>query len=174
MTRRSTEVCTGVEATGEVAQRLAAAAAPGQVLVLRGPLGAGKTTFVKAYAAALGVTAPVTSPTFTLVHHYRCAPGGLVASIAHADFWRLGGAGEVADLGLDDLLEDGAVALVEWGDLFEGELPADRITVTFAVVDDETRSIDVDMTTSMLDDGAIARIVGPDPPNARGERGVQP
>jgi tRNA threonylcarbamoyladenosine biosynthesis protein TsaE len=162
VTRRATIVCAGKEATADVARRLAGLAAPGQVLVLEGPLGAGKTTFAKAYAAALGVTAPVTSPTFTLVHHYRCAPGGRVASIAHADFWRLAHASEVADLGLDDLLEDGAVALVEWGDLFEGELPNDRITISFRVVDDDTRSLTVDATGSSLDDRALAAIAGPE------------
>jgi tRNA A37 threonylcarbamoyladenosine biosynthesis protein TsaE len=141
VTRRATIVCAGKEATADVARRLAGLAAPGQVLVLEGPLGAGKTTFV---------------------HHYRCAPGGRVASIAHADFWRLAHASEVADLGLDDLLEDGAVALVEWGDLFEGELPNDRITISFRVVDDDTRSLTVDATGSSLDDRALAAIAGPE------------
>ncbi len=100
------------DATRDVAARLAGAARRGDVIVLRGALGAGKTTFAQGFARGLGVEGPVTSPTFTLVRQYPCALGQLV----HVDVYRLDHLAEVADLGLADLVEDGA-ALVEWGDV---------------------------------------------------------
>ena len=98
----------------------------------RGPcraLGAGKTTFAKAYARALGVTTPVTSPSYTLVHHYRCGHEPPVPVLLHADLWRLDAAVEVADLGLDEPLAEGAAAIIEWGDRFDGTVQGDRIVV---------------------------------------------
>lgn len=98
--------------TRELASHLALAARRGDVIVLQGSLGAGKTTFAQGFARGLGVEGPVTSPTFTLVRQYPCALGLLV----HVDVYRLEHLAEVADLGLADLVEDG-VALVEWGDV---------------------------------------------------------
>jgi tRNA threonylcarbamoyladenosine biosynthesis protein TsaE len=103
--------------TREVAARLAAACSAGDVVLLVGDLGAGKTVFAQGYAAALGVAGPVTSPTFALVRHYRCAPGAPVGQLIHADVYRTGSVQEVVDLALGELVEEDAVALVEWGDL---------------------------------------------------------
>jgi tRNA threonylcarbamoyladenosine biosynthesis protein TsaE len=92
---------------GEFARALAAPAAVG----ISGELGTGKTTLVRALAAALGVRGPVTSPTFTLVHRYR----GEGVSVYHVDAYRIKRAEEAADLGLDDIArESDAVVLVEW------------------------------------------------------------
>ncbi len=99
------------DATRALAARLAGVARRGDVIVLQGSLGAGKTTFAQGFARGLGVEGPVTSPTFTLVRQYSCALGQLV----HVDVYRLDRLAEVADLGLADLVEEG-VALVEWGD----------------------------------------------------------
>ncbi len=112
------------DATREVAARLAGVARRGDVIVLQGDLGAGKTTFAQGFARGLGVAGPVTSPTFTLVRQYPCALGQLV----HVDVYRLDHLAEVADLGLGDLVEDGVV-LVEWGDVARRALG----TVTFTV-----------------------------------------
>jgi tRNA threonylcarbamoyladenosine biosynthesis protein TsaE len=100
------------DATRDLAARLARAARRGDVIVLQGTLGAGKTTFAQGFARGLGVDGPVTSPTFTLVRQYPCALGQLV----HVDVYRLEQLAEVDDLGLEDLGEDGVV-LVEWGDV---------------------------------------------------------
>ena len=100
------------EATRALAARLAGVARRGDVIVLQGHLGAGKTTFAQGFARGLGVEGPVTSPTFTLVRQYPCTLGQLV----HVDVYRLDHLAEVADLGLADLVEEG-VALVEWGDV---------------------------------------------------------
>jgi tRNA threonylcarbamoyladenosine biosynthesis protein TsaE len=96
---------------------------PGDILLLVGDLGAGKTVFAQGFGAGLGVTEPVTSPTFTLVRQYelpRVPPGGYgahpVRRLIHADLYRLDHLREVVDLGLEELVEDGGVALVEWGD----------------------------------------------------------
>ena len=97
--------------TQAVGAALAGVLAPGDVVLLCGELGAGKTTFAQGVGDALGVGEPMTSPTFTLVHTYGSDP-----VIAHVDAWRLSNLREVLDLGLDELIDDGAIALVEWGD----------------------------------------------------------
>jgi tRNA threonylcarbamoyladenosine biosynthesis protein TsaE len=103
-------------ATSSLARLLAAELKGGDVVGLEGELGAGKTTFARGVVRGLGVSEqePVTSPTFALLHEYR---GRL--SIAHADLYRLGNPGELEELGLEELLEQGMVLLIEWGRSFE-------------------------------------------------------
>lgn len=123
---------------------VAAAVAPllraGDCVVLAGEMGAGKTAFTQGLAAALGVDEPVTSPTFTLVHTYTS--GRL--RVHHVDVYRLDRLGEVEDLALAELLDDG-VLVVEWGDAVRDALPADRLEIAlgFGAADDE-RVIDVE------------------------------
>ena len=105
------------EATRELAGRLARLCGGGDVVLLVGDLGAGKTVFAQGFAAALGVAGPVTSPTFALVRHYRCGAGSPVGTLIHADVYRTGSLEEVTDLALAELVEEDAVALVEWGDV---------------------------------------------------------
>ncbi len=99
------------EETREVGRRLAGALEPGDVVLLIGSLGAGKTTFVQGLADGLGASEDVTSPTFTLCQLYR---GRL--TVMHADLWRLERLGEVVDLALDEGLEEGGVLVAEWGE----------------------------------------------------------
>lgn len=122
--------------TEEAGRRLSAELAPGDVVLLVGGLGAGKTTFVRGMAEGLGVAGDVTSPTFTLVQSY---PGRL--TLLHADLWRLERLSEVVDLALDEGLEEGGVLVAEWGEgafelfgdealvvyLDEGERESDRL-----------------------------------------------
>ena len=131
-----------VAGTRAVAAALAPLVRVGDCVVLAGDMGAGKTAFVQGLAAALDVTEPVTSPTFTLVHTYRT--GRL--RLHHVDVYRLDRLGEVEDLGLAELLDDGAV-FVEWGDAVRDALPADRLEIGlgFGATDDE-RWIDVERT----------------------------
>lgn len=121
------------EGTRELAAALAPLARPGDVVLLVGGLGAGKTTFAQGFARGLGVVGPVTSPTFTLVRQYPCT--GAVRQLLHADVYRLDTLAEVADLGLSELVEDGAVALVEWGDAAAPALGDDTLTVVLEPVD---------------------------------------
>jgi tRNA threonylcarbamoyladenosine biosynthesis protein TsaE len=123
------------EATKEVAARLSTCCRSGDTILLVGDLGAGKTAFAQGFAAALGVEGPVTSPTFTLVRQYRCGPASPVDLLIHADVYRTDSLGEVIDLALSELVEERAVALVEWGDLAAPALGDDVLEVTLAQPD---------------------------------------
>ena len=109
----------GAAETEALGRRLAAELAAGDVVLVEGELGAGKTTFVRGAARALGVTVPVTSPTFTIGHLYR-AEGR--ASVAHVDLYRLASlAGEDPDL-LADYVGADTIAFIEWPAAGEQEL----------------------------------------------------
>jgi len=112
-------------------------AVPGDVLVLVGDLGAGKTAFSKAYGAALGVDEPMTSPTFTLVREYE---GRM--PLHHLDVYRLEQMAEVLDLDLPGLFESGGAVLIEWGDAILPLLPPNYLEVRFTFGDgDDDRKI---------------------------------
>jgi len=96
----------------------------GDVVLLVGPLGAGKTTLVQGVVEALGGDAPATSPTFTLAHTYRTTP-----PVTHVDLWRLERLQEVVDLALEEALDEGGVVLAEWGDAAEPLFGADALVV---------------------------------------------
>jgi tRNA threonylcarbamoyladenosine biosynthesis protein TsaE len=122
-------------ATRALAGRLAGLCRPGDVVLLIGDLGAGKTVFAQGFAAALGVAGPVTSPTFALVRHYRCGDDSPVGTLIHADVYRTGSLDEVADLALAELVEEDAVALVEWGELAAPALGESALEVTLVAPD---------------------------------------
>jgi tRNA threonylcarbamoyladenosine biosynthesis protein TsaE len=110
----------GAHETERAAAELAAELRPGDVVLVRGEMGAGKTTFVRGAARALGVSGPVTSPTFTIGQLYEGASG----PIAHLDLHRLDTLeGEDPAL-LEDYLRPGAIAFVEWPEVGESELHA--------------------------------------------------
>ncbi len=128
-----------ITGSAPVTQALAMAIAPlvtdGDLLVLMGDLGAGKTAFTQGMGRALGVQEPITSPTFTLANRY---PGRLVVN--HLDVYRLESLAEAEDLALVELLDEG-VTLIEWGDLILPALPDDRldIRIVFGDGDDDRR-----------------------------------
>ena len=124
-----------VDDTKALAARLARLCQPGDVVLLVGDLGVGKTAFAQGFAAALGVEGPVTSPTFALVRHYRCAEGGALRSLIHADVYRTDSLAEVTDLALAELVEEEAVALVEWGDRAAFAFGESALVVTLEVPD---------------------------------------
>lgn len=111
---------------------LAGSCVGGDLIVLTGDLGAGKTAFTQGFAAALGVEAAVTSPTFTLAHRYE---GSLV--VHHLDVYRLEDLSEVIDLGLSELLDDDAVTLIEWGEAIAPALPSSYLQVRLELGDAE-------------------------------------
>jgi tRNA threonylcarbamoyladenosine biosynthesis protein TsaE len=112
------------EETRAVGNALAGFLGPRDVVSLTGDLGAGKTTFVQGAAEALGVTEPVLSPTFTLVRRYR---GSI--PVYHLDVYRLERMQEVLDVGFDEILDEGAVVFVEWGDAIDALLPLEHVQV---------------------------------------------
>lgn len=126
--------------TASIAAVLAEMAKPGDMFVLIGEMGAGKTYFAQQFGAALGVTEPITSPTFNLLHNYQ---GGRLP-MHHADLYRLERTGELADLGIAELVEAGGVALVEWGDVVGDDI-GDGLTITIEHVDgsDDVRHISI-------------------------------
>lgn len=103
----------------------------GLFVALYGPLGAGKTTLIRAACRGAGATAPVTSPTFTLVQRYA-SPAG---PIHHADLYRLRGPEELWELGWDDLLQAAGPVFVEWAGRAGPELPADRWDVRLSIAE---------------------------------------
>src|SRR5690606_16194250 len=109
----------------------------GDVIVLAGDLGAGKTAFVQGFGRGLGVTERITSPTFTLVHEYE----GDRLRIQHLDVYRLDQMSEALDLGLAEMLDDRSVVLIEWGNAITPVLPHDllEISITFGEGDDDRR-----------------------------------
>ena len=130
----------GPEGTRSVAGALARLCRPGDVVLLAGDLGAGKTTFAQGFGAAIGVAETITSPTFTLVRQHPVPHGGPVRQLVHADLYRLTHRHEVADLGLGQLVEDGGVAVVEWGEAAEPVLGDDWLRVDLEMDgDDEDR-----------------------------------
>ena len=123
---------TSLAGTRAVAAALAALARTGDVIVLAGEMGAGKTAFAQGFGAALGVDQPITSPTFNLVHSYPLDG----VTLHHADVYRLGTQHELDDLALGELADDHGIVLVEWGDVVEGAL-GEHLTVRLDVTDDE-------------------------------------
>ena len=126
--------------THAVAAAIAALVKAGDVIVLAGDMGAGKTTFAQGFGRALGVTEPITSPTFTVVHTYDT--GRIV--MHHADLYRLDRRSEVEDLGLDEMIDGRGVLLVEWGDVVADSF-GDHLEVLLERVDDsdEARRITI-------------------------------
>jgi len=104
------------EETIALGRELASSLGPPKLVLLRGDLGAGKTTLVKGIAQGFQAASEedVTSPTFTLVHEYR----GPLATLYHIDLYRVNTPRELETLGLDDLMDDKSVLLIEWGEKF--------------------------------------------------------
>jgi tRNA threonylcarbamoyladenosine biosynthesis protein TsaE len=128
-----------VDATRDLGAAVAGLARGGDVIVLAGDLGAGKTAFVQGFGRALGVTGRITSPTFTLVHVYE---GRL--PVHHLDVYRLDQMSEALDLGLAEMLDEGGVVLIEWGDAILPVLPPDLLEVRLTFGDgDDDRALDV-------------------------------
>ena len=129
------------EETEAVGRKLAAQLQSGDVLAYYGDLGAGKTAFTRGLAAGLGVTEPVTSPTYTIVNEYLS--GRL--PLFHFDMYRLGSADELFDIGWEDYLARGGICAVEWSENVEEALTgALRITLTKDSADETVRTITIE------------------------------
>ena len=131
------------EETIALGERLACEFPPRQVVLLIGPLGAGKTTLAKGIVKGLGAAEPdeVSSPTFTLIHEY-----GTQGRVYHIDLYRLDELHEVNTLGLDELFDREAIVLIEWGERFPQILPAERMEIRIRRIGDDEREIDVTLS----------------------------
>lgn len=127
--------CPSPDDTRSLARRLASLVRPGDVLLLKGRLGAGKTVFASGLAEGLGVQEQVTSPTFVLARRYE----GFMPLI-HADVYRIGSSAEIEDLDLLDEAESGAL-VVEWGDVVEQKFGEDHLLIEIVPQGDEGRCI---------------------------------
>jgi tRNA threonylcarbamoyladenosine biosynthesis protein TsaE len=140
-----TLVTSGADQTRALARSMAHLCVPGDIVLLAGDLGAGKTTFAQGFGAGLGIDDDIISPTFTLVRQYpvrgAAGPDGNAAvgirCLLHADVYRLDHLVEIVDLGLGELVEDGGVALVEWGDAARPVLGQGSLGVHLTAGDDD-------------------------------------
>jgi len=135
--------CSATE-TERFAAAVAALLRPGDVVTVAGELGAGKTTFVRGACRALGVTAPVTSPTYTIGHRYEGDP-----DVTHLDLYRFSGVSAAEWGDLEPYFED-AIAFVEWPEAAGTELPRPRLRVRLEHVDPERRRLLVEADDAAL------------------------
>ncbi|CAM3843774.1 tRNA (adenosine(37)-N6)-threonylcarbamoyltransferase complex ATPase subunit type 1 TsaE [Nocardiopsis rhodophaea] len=119
-------------------KRIAGLLRPGDLLIMSGPLGAGKTTLTQGIAEGLNVRGPVTSPTFVIARVHPSLDGG--PALVHVDAYRLGSAAEVDDLDLDAGLAD-SVTIVEWGEGVAEELSDDRLEISIDRLPNDTRTV---------------------------------
>jgi tRNA threonylcarbamoyladenosine biosynthesis protein TsaE len=140
------------EETERIAALLAAELQLGDAVTVAGELGAGKTTFIRGAARALGVDGPVTSPTYTVGHLYR----GPV-NIAHLDLYRFEGISDAEWGDLERYFED-TVAFVEWPEAAEGFLPEPRASVRLRHVDERHRLIVLSSTEKVLENSILAGV----------------
>lgn len=129
------------EETTELGRRLAARLGPPKLVVLRGELGAGKTTLIQGIAEGFQAASQenVTSPTFTLVHEYR----GPRANVFHVDLYRVDTQRELDTLGLDDLMDENSVMLIEWGEKFVRFLRERDVEIAIERLGENDRKINI-------------------------------
>lgn len=127
-------------ATALIAAQVAELARIGDIIVLAGEMGSGKTAFAQGFGRALGITEPITSPTFTLVHSYQVGK----ITLHHADLYRLDRTVEVSDLAFAELAEFGGIVLVEWGDVANSSLGEHlEVLIEFESENDQARRITI-------------------------------
>ena len=126
------------EQTIRFGARLGELLLPGDLLTIRGELGAGKTTFIAGLGRGWGTSDQVTSPTFVLVNDYRRPDG---QHLWHLDCYRLNSAAEAVAFGFDDLLAFGGIMVVEWPERIQSVLPAERLRLALRWVDETRRGL---------------------------------
>ena len=146
---------TGVEDTITFGRLVGEKLSPGAVLALSGPLGAGKTVFVKGIALGLGIDSAVVSPSYTIAAEYS----GRLA-LTHIDLYRTGSDEELELLGFDDLVFGDGVTVIEWGEKAAAFLDADTIRVTVTIHDENKRRIDITNLSDNLHHGLAAGLAG--------------
>lgn len=126
-----------VQETEELARKIASEIKGGEVLLLNGTLGAGKTTFTKGFAKALGVKKTVVSPTFTIIKEYE----GTSLTLYHIDMYRIEDEDELYELGIEELYRSDSVTVIEWNKM--EVLPEKVITLNVEVLGETTRQWEI-------------------------------
>lgn len=137
-----THTAVGAAATEAIAAELARTLRPGDLVALRGPMAAGKTTFVRGACRALGVEGAVSSPTFTIGRLHR-PRGERDLAVAHLDLYRLGSFADEEPGFLDDYVNPATVAFVEWFEIAAGELGEPAVEVSLEHAGDDVRTIEI-------------------------------
>lgn len=131
-----------VEALPQAAQEFLSLMDDATVYTFEGEMGAGKTTFINALCRALGVEEdPTGSPTFSIINEYRSDTTAEL--IYHFDFYRIEDLDEALELGIEDYFDSGAVCLIEWPERIAAALPADTVSVSIRVNDDDSRTMEI-------------------------------
>ena len=129
------------EQTVALARKLAVSFVTGDIIVLKGELGTGKTTFVRALVGARGIDeATVNSPSYTFVNEYGGDP-----PVFHFDFYRLGDTSELTEIGWDEYIDRGGIILAEWGERAADMLPSRYYLVEFSMMSENERQIDISL-----------------------------
>lgn len=130
-------IATSARETRKLGKTLASYLHPGDVVLLRGDLGAGKSELTRGIAEGLGIAETVTSPSFTILNVYE---SGRIP-LYHFDWYRLEGPEELYELGMDEYLGGNGIAVVEWPERCEEAVPARRLEISIIPLDEETREI---------------------------------
>jgi tRNA threonylcarbamoyladenosine biosynthesis protein TsaE len=146
MSRRIVVSSGGPAETRAVGRAIGRALGRGAVVSLEGPLGAGKTLLAAGVCESLGVSVPVTSPTFALEHEYRTREG---RRVIHVDCFRLSGPRELEELGTFDRVDEDTLLLVEWGDRALAALPERTLRVRLDPESESGRRISIDVPESI-------------------------
>ena len=136
------EVNFTLEQISGAALELLQAAAHKKVFAFHGEMGAGKTTFIHALCEALGVKDSISSPTFSIINHYKTRQG---QTIYHMDLYRIKDENEAINAGVEDCLYSGNICLVEWPEKAPGIFPDDTLHISITNVDDYTRKLQINL-----------------------------
>ena len=129
------------EETENIGKSLAMSLSKGDAVLLRGNLGAGKTVFSRGFARGLGITEPVSSPTYTIVQEYELPDGG---RLYHLDLYRISGVNAALAFGVDEFLDDPqGISLIEWPDRIDGILPENAICIEIEHLSDSERRLTI-------------------------------
>ncbi len=134
-------ICHNEQETVALAQKLAPSFVSGDIVILKGDLGSGKTTFVRAVAEARGVDESlINSPSYTIVNEYAGNP-----PIYHIDLYRVGDVSELTEIGWDDFISRDGIVFVEWGERAEHRLPDRYYLAVFTIIDEQQRRIELSL-----------------------------
>ena len=140
-TDRKEFITSSEEETENIGKSLAMSLSKGDAVLLRGNLGAGKTVFSRGFARGLGMTEPVSSPTYTIVQEYELPDGG---RLYHLDLYRISGVNAALAFGVDEFLDDPqGISLIEWPDRIDGILPENAICVEIEHLSDSERRLTI-------------------------------